>query len=109
MSSNSDSIFNLLSYLKRHPKECFNLTANCANVVQIFVSDHVRVADADIYLPDNKLSVNRLDDDFVAQHGELLDYYAQFLKDDRQHFKEVWATTAHLTQKQSYFIELSYE
>ena len=77
MASNSDSIFNLLSYLKRHPKERYIVKSHCTNVVQIFVKDTVKVSDADIYFPDNKLMVNRLEDSFLEQHGSLLDYYWQ--------------------------------
>ena len=65
MASNSDSIFNLLSYLKRHPKERYIVKSHCTNVVQIFVKDTVKVSDADIYFPDNKLMVNRLEDSFL--------------------------------------------
>ena len=68
MASNSDSIFNLLSYLKRHPKERYIVKSHCTNVVQIFVKDTVKVSDADIYFPDNKLMVNRLEDSFLEQH-----------------------------------------
>ncbi len=109
MASNSDSIFNLLSYLKRHPEERYIIKSHCSNVVQIFVRDTVRVSDSDIYFPDNKLMVNRLDDGFLEQHGSLLDYYWNQLGRKSIGFREVWATTAHLKQRNVYFVELSYE
>ena len=104
MASNSDSIFNLLSYLKRHPKERYIVKSHCTNVVQIFVKDTVKVSD-----PDNKLMVNRLEDSFLEQHGSLLDYYWNQLGKKSIGFHEIWATTSHLKQRAAYFVELSYE
>ena len=109
MASNSDSIFNLLSYLKRHPKDRYIVKSHCTNVVQIFVKDTVKVSDADIYFPDHKLMVNRLEDSFLEQHGSLLDYYWNQLGKKSIGFHEIWATTSHLKQRAAYFVELSYE
>lgn len=109
MASNSDSIFNLLSYLKRHPEKRYIVKSHCTNVVQIFVKDTVKVSDSDIYFPDNKLMVNRLEDSFLEQHGSLLDYYWNQLGKKSIGFHEVWATTSHIKQRDVYLVELSYE
>ena len=77
LASNSDSIFSILSYLKRHPEKIFALRSRYDNVIQIFFKDVIKVADANIYFPDNKLMVNCLTDDFLAQNGDLLDSFWQ--------------------------------
>ena len=95
LASNSDSIFNILSYLKRHPEKIFALRSRYDN--------------ANIYFPDNKLMVNCLTDDFLAQNGDLLDSFWQLAGHDYIDHHEVWATTSHLTQKNMYLLELSFE
>ena len=109
LASNSDSIFNILSYLKRHPEKIFALRSRYDNVIQIFFKDVIKFADANIYFPDNKLMVNCLTDDFLAQNGDLLDSFWQLAGHDYIDHHEVWATTSHLTQKNMYLLELSFE
>ena len=76
LASNSDSIFNILSYLKRHPEKIFCLKITLRQCDPDFFKDVIKVADANIYFPDNKLMVNCLTDDFLAQNGDL---FRQFL------------------------------
>lgn len=109
MSSNSDSLFFVLSYLKRHPKEIIFATNDYSNVVQIYIYDNFHIADADIYFPANRLMVNKLKEDFLAQHGNLLDYFWEKSGRVLTSYHEVWATTTHLTKRAVYLIELSYE
>ena len=109
MSSNSDSIFFVLSYLKRHPTEISFATNKYNNVVQVYISDNFHIADADLYFPINRLMVNKLKDDFLAQHGNLLDYFWEQSGHTLTSYHEVWVTSTHLTKKSVYLIELSYE
>ncbi|WP_235720663.1 hypothetical protein, partial [Liquorilactobacillus vini] len=109
LASNSDSIFYLLSHLKRHPQAASYLPVHENNIVRLKVDAKTKVADADIYFPTNHLMVNRLTDNFVAQHGELLDYYQKFTKMQKPHYTDVWVTTTFIQPANYYFIELSYE
>ncbi|MDN2452425.1 hypothetical protein [Lactobacillus sp. UCMA15818] len=109
MASNSDSIFNLLSYLKRHKSNYQLLQNPYNNVIRLAISNKTPISDTDIYFPTNQLMVNRLADDFLAQHGELLDYYLDFEQINNPHFVEVWVTTAYIKDIQKYFLELSFE
>ncbi|KRL39142.1 hypothetical protein FD20_GL000189 [Liquorilactobacillus uvarum DSM 19971] len=47
--------------------------------------------------------------DFIAQHGDLLNHYQEKTKHPDLHFKDIWITTAHITHKKSYLLEISYE
>lgn len=109
MASNSDSIFYVLSYLKRHPEAFYFAKNKYDNVVQIFVNDDLQIADADIYFPKNRLMVNRLQEDFLAQHGGLLDYFWEQSGHQAVGYHEVWATSSHLVASKVFLIELSYE
>lgn len=53
--------------------------------------------------------VNCLTDDFLAQNGDLLDSFWQLAGHDYIDHHEVWATTSHLTKKNMYLLELSFE
>ena len=72
MASNSDSLFFILSYIKRHPDDLVKAIPAYDNVIRLFISDKVKVSDVEIYFPDNSLMVNRLKLDFISQHGKLL-------------------------------------
>ncbi|WP_057829027.1 hypothetical protein [Liquorilactobacillus cacaonum] len=109
MASNSDSIFNLLSYLKRHQANCQILNNPYNNVVRLSIPNETPIADTNIYFPANQLMVNRLTDDFVAQHGNLLDFYLDLGQINNPYFIEVWVTTTYVTKIQRYFLELSFE
>ncbi|KRL00148.1 hypothetical protein [Liquorilactobacillus capillatus] len=109
MASNSDSIFNLLSFLKRHPDHYKLLDTSYDNAVRLCIPDNVKVSEQEIYFPDNKLMVNRMQDDFSAQHGDLLEYYQAKTNHPAAPFKDVWITTAHIPHEKSYLLEISYE
>ena len=53
--------------------------------------------------------VNCLTDDFLAQNGDLLDSFWQLAGHDYIDHHEIWATTSHLTEKNMYLLELSFE
>ena len=109
MASNSDSIFYVLSYSRRHPEAFYFAKNKYDNVVQIFIKDDLQIADADIYFPQNRLMVNRLQDDFLAQHGNLLDHFLEQSGHQPSGYHEVWATSSHLIDSNVFLIELSYE
>lgn len=109
MSSNSDSIFNVLSKIKRNPKIVININNRYDNAVQIFIQDNINVSDREIYFPNNKLMVNRLAQDFVDQHSNLLEYCWSLSGNDSIGYRDVWVTTAHLTKRSAFFIEISFE
>ncbi|KRM04493.1 MAG: hypothetical protein ABF804_05655 [Liquorilactobacillus ghanensis] len=109
MASNSDSIFNLLSYLHRHPQQAQKMPTVENNIVRLKIDQAIKVSYADIYFPKNHLMVNRLTDSFVAKHGELLDYYQAFTKMKTPHYHEVWVTSSFITPANCFFIELSFE
>ena len=47
MASNSDSLFFILSYIKRHPDDLVKAIPAYDNVIRLFISDKVKVSDAD--------------------------------------------------------------
>ncbi|WP_034988007.1 hypothetical protein [Liquorilactobacillus sucicola] len=109
MASNSDSIFNLLSFLKRHPDHYKQLSTSYSNTIRLIIPDSVKVSDQEIYFPDNRLMVNKMQDAFIAQHGELLDHYQAKTKGPVSYFKNIWITTTHITRAKSYLLEISFE
>lgn len=109
MASNSDSIFNLLSYLKRHEANYQLIKNPYNNIIRLAISNETPISDTDIYFPSNQLMVNRLSDDFLAQHGELLDYYLDLGQINNPHFLEVWVTTTYIKDVKKYLLELSFE
>lgn len=109
LTTNSDSLFNVLAYLNHHPEQIVKLQARYANVVRIFLSDDYPVADSEIYFPKDRLLVNRLSPDFVSKNGDLLDYFYTTAGHKLRGYHDVWATTAHITKKHLYLIDLSYE
>ncbi|MHC9532944.1 hypothetical protein ACVQ8P_02630 [Dellaglioa sp. BT-FLS60] len=109
MASNSDSIFFVLSYIKRHPDQVFFSRLTYTNSITVVLPGSVKVADADIYFLPDKLSVNRLADEFVSKHGDLLDYFSNKLENAIPNYMDVWVTTTYLTHHNTYLIELSFE
>lgn len=109
MASNSDSFYHVLTQLQRHPGLIEKRLNLYKNAVTLLFSDRVHVADASFYFPERRLMVNRLTDDFVAKHGELLDYYYQMTDQVRPGYHDVWLTTCHIADQKKYLLELSYE
>lgn len=80
-----------------------------SNVVAIGVPDTVTVANAEIYFPANHLVVNRMDEDFLAKYGNLLNYFFDRTTGSKQDFQNVWITTSHITARHAYLVEISFE
>jgi hypothetical protein len=109
MASNSDSIFNLLSYLRRHPSQAQKMAVKENNIVRLKIYPTIKISYAEIYFPQNHLMVNRLTDSFVAKHGELLDYYQAFTTMNNPHYQDVWVTSSFVVPANYFYIELSFE
>ncbi|PWF99511.1 hypothetical protein [Levilactobacillus bambusae] len=109
MASNSDSIYHVLSFIKRHPDQVNVLPEQYLNAISFTFADSVPVADSEIYFPTNHLMVNRMTDDFVEMNGALLDYFFNQTHTDLPGYKEVWITTSHVMPDAQYFVELSFE
>lgn len=109
MASNSDSIVNVLAYLYLHKEDIRSLNTRYDNVIQLFFKDTVKVFDADVYFPDNKLIVNRMSDEFCTKNGNLLEKFWALAGNETISYHEVWITTAHLTERHVYLLEISFE
>ena len=99
VASNSDSIYNVMFYITHHPTEIQFTQPEYTNVVRMGVPDHIKVANPEIYFPDNKLLVNRFQDDFVAKNGNLLDFFFDYTEKKVPNYHEVWVSSAHLPAK----------
>ena len=109
MASNSDSIYYVLTKIKRHPELIMMQKARYTNKIMIAIDDQLKIADANFYFPDLSLMVNRLSNDFVAKNEDLLDDYFAMTNSDQPIYHDVWVTTSHLPAKRAYLLELSYE
>ncbi|MCH5464688.1 hypothetical protein [Levilactobacillus tujiorum] len=109
MASNSDSIYNVLSYIHRHQDKVKFIPQPNSNVVTVGVPDTVPVANADIYFPENHLLVNRMGDDFLAKNGDLLEDFFARTHSSKLDYQEVWITTGYVTKEHTYLVEMSFE
>ncbi|WP_283680330.1 hypothetical protein [Lentilactobacillus sp. Marseille-Q4993] len=109
MASNSDTIYYVLSYIKNHPQKVVTSAKKYNNSVEMFLDDDVRVGNAEIYFPDQKLEVNRMASEFLSKNSELLDFFYHQTDVDDQPYNELWITTGHITAKHKYLIDLSFE
>ncbi|ANZ61664.1 hypothetical protein AYR62_03755 [Secundilactobacillus paracollinoides] len=109
MASNSDSIYNVLTYVKRHPDRVIFKPQEFTNVVTIGIPDTVKVANQDIYFPSDRLSVNLMTDDFLGEYGDLLDHFYELTKQTKPDYRDVWITTSHLKKEHLFLLDLSFE
>lgn len=109
MASNSDSIYNVLTYIHRHQDRVRFIRQRNSNVIAIGVPDTVPVANPEIYFPVGHLLVNRMDNDFLAKHGELLNGFFARTNSSKLDYQEVWITTSYIKNAQTYLVELSFE
>lgn len=109
MASNSDSIYNVLTYIHRHPQQVRFIRQRNSNVITIGVPDTVSVANADIYFPAGHLLVNRMDENFLAKNGDLLNTFFDQTRTSKLDYREVWITTGYVPDEQTYLVELSFE
>lgn len=109
MASNSDSIYNVLTYIHRHAQRVAFIQQRNSNLVTVSVPDTVPVANVDIYFPDSRLVVNRMSDDFLAMHGDLLNIFFERTHSSKTDYRDVWITTGHVVDRQAYLVEISFE
>ncbi|WP_024746907.1 hypothetical protein [Levilactobacillus namurensis] len=109
MASNSDSIYNVLTYIHRHPQQVAFIQQRNSNVVTVGVPDDVLVANVDLYFPDGHLVVNRMSEDFLAMHGGLLNDLFIRTHGSKTAYRNVWITTGHVVDQRAYLVELSFE
>lgn len=109
MASSSDSIYNVLTYVKRHPDRVVFKPQEYANSVTIGIPDQVKVANEDIYFPSDRLSVNLMTDTFVGEYGDLLDYFYDMTNEVKPDYRDVWITTSHLKQQALFLLDVSFE
>ena len=109
MASNSDSIYYVLTKIQRHPELVVAERARYTNTLMLVIDDHLKIADAAFYFPDNRLMVNRLSNDFVAKNDNLLEGYFHRVAGGAKSYHNVWVTTSHITAQQAYLLELSFE
>jgi len=109
VASNSDSIYNVLTYIHRHQQDVSFIQQRNSNVVSIGVPDTVKVANPDIYFPTDRLLVNRMDDDFLAKNGDLLNDFFDRTNSSKLDYSEVWITTGYIQAEHTYLVEISFE
>lgn len=109
MATNSDSIYYVLSKLKRHPNLITYQTPQFDNAVRFSFPDDVKISDAQEYFPDQRILNSLLSQEFLAKNGDLLDYYFQKTEAANPDYKQVWLMTSHLTDQGVYVMELSFE
>lgn len=109
MASNSDSIYYVLTKIKRHPELIREIRPRYTNTVMVLIDDSLKIADSDFYFPEQRLMVNRLSNDFVAKNGDLLDEYFDQTRLKKPNYHNVWVTTSHVASLHIYLLELSFE
>lgn len=67
------------------------------------------MANPEIYFPTERLVVNRLNEDFLAMHGELLDDFFDRTTSSKPDYQNVWITTGYVAAQHAYLVELSFE
>jgi hypothetical protein len=109
MATNSDSLYNVLYHINRHPEIANFSRIGYNNVINMTFPDTTKVSKPEVYFPDNSLLVDRFADDFVAQNGDLLDRYQQMTRAKDHGLESVWITTSHILKQHEYMIELTFE
>lgn len=109
VASNSDSIYNVLTYIHRHTQRVRFIQQRNSNLVTVSVPDNVPVANVDLYFPVGHLVVNRMSDDFLAMHGDLLNDFFERTHSSKPDYRDVWITTGHVPAEHAYLVEMSFE
>lgn len=99
----------ILKHLEVHPDQIVLVKAKYDNVIQFFFNDLPLTDDLSPYFPSDKLVAERLAPDFVTKHAELLRSLWYKVHRDIPPYKEVWLTSAYLTEQQLFLLELSFE
>jgi len=109
VASNSDSIYNVLTYIHRHQPEMTFIKRRNSNVIAVGVPETVTVANADLYFPVNHLQVNLMNEDFLAKNGDLLNDFFDLTSSSKLDYQQVWITTSHIPSEHTYLVEISFE
>jgi len=109
LASNSDSIYNVMTFVSRHPDKVHFQKGEYSNVVTMGIPDTVSVANRETYFPEGRLMVNRMSPEFVSMHGDLLDQFYEYTNQGKPDYRDVWITTGYLNKKNMFLLELSYE
>lgn len=109
MASNSDSIYNVLTFIHRHQDQVGFISERNSNVIAASVPDTVPVANPELYFPVGHLMVNRMSDDFLAMNGDLLNDFFEKTHSSKPDYREVWMTTSYMPSEHAYFVEMSFE
>lgn len=100
----------ILSYIHDHPEKITVEPFQYANVIRFGIDDQTVFPDAEKLFPDMRLHVNRIDPDYVQKHYALLNaFYQQTEEKQKDGFEDVWITTAHLSDRQIFLVDLSFE
>lgn len=109
MATNSDSLYYVLSKLKRHPDLLTFQAPQYDNAVRFSFPDTVKIGDANDYFPDSRIINSLLSQQFIAKNGDLLDYYFQHTNAANPDYKQVWLMSSHLPDQGVYMVDLSFE
>ncbi|WP_172189227.1 hypothetical protein [Lentilactobacillus kribbianus] len=109
MLSNSDTISQVLAYIKNHPDKAVINAGYYTNAIDAFIADTTKISNADRFFPDHKVVVNRMAPEFIDANGDLLDYFYDKTKQADQNYHDLWITTGHIAESNKYLIELSFE
>ncbi|AEV94937.1 hypothetical protein [Pediococcus claussenii] len=109
MSTNSDSLYNILDRIRRDPSLATIQRIGYNNVISIVFSDKISVSEPEFYFPNNSLLVDRFSDDFVNKNSSLLEFFQAKTKVPNRGLRQVWITTSHIVTAKQYMIELTFE
>lgn len=109
MINNAAMAHDVLKHLKAHTDQIVSLKAKYDNVIQFFFTDLPATADHSTYFLSNKLVAERLDPLLVTRHTELFQYFWYKVHQSTPPYKEIWMTTAYLTDQHLFLLELSFE
>ncbi|KRM22391.1 hypothetical protein [Latilactobacillus graminis] len=100
----------ILTYIRDHPDEVTLEPFQYANVIRFGIDDQVDLPEVEKRFPDMRLHVIRIDPAYVSKHRNLLTgFYQQTEGKQKDGFQDVWITTAHLSDRQLYLVDLSFE
>ncbi|MCK8623963.1 hypothetical protein [Apilactobacillus xinyiensis] len=109
MSSNSDTISNILFYIRQHPEKTIFKSGQYKNSIQMFINDDIKIGNTNLFFPKGRLRVNRMNNDFMENNNDLINYFYSLTDDENNNFKEIWVTTGHIVDHHKFIIDLSFE
>ncbi|MCK8606977.1 hypothetical protein [Apilactobacillus ozensis] len=109
MSSNSDTISNILFYIRKNPEKAIFKSGQYKNSIQIFIPDDIKIGNTNLFFPKSRLRVNRMNTDFMENNNDLINYFYNLTNDEENNYTEVWVTTGHIINHHKFIIDLSFE